>query len=48
MTRLLTEEGFNAQVRREYWHYVDPVELNFGRLLLIQQPANKASMYTKK
>jgi hypothetical protein len=48
MTRLLSQEGFKAQVHREYWHYVDHAKLNFGRLLLIQQPANKTSMYIKK
>jgi hypothetical protein len=44
MTRLFTQERFNVQVRRECWHYVD----HFGRLLLIQLPANKISMYIKK
>jgi hypothetical protein len=48
MTRLLTQVRFNAQVLREYWHYIDHVKLTFGRVLLIQQPANKTSMYIKK
>jgi hypothetical protein len=47
MTRLFTQERFYAQVRREYWYYVEHVKFNLGQLLLIQQLENKTSVYIK-